>query len=158
VLTTATLVTLVGCSSHGAVHTFGDTIDLKHFQGVIEINTDEIPSGEITNDSLLRLNVEEDIAKALREKYHNMGSYSVFLMTASKEELKMNNHKALRSRGYTHLLVAAMNQEKTENGRRSMNISCTIYRLSDGMPVSLNNSDVYSVDKNYWGVRFHLFL
>lgn len=118
---------------------------------MVEINTDAISAGEIKNDAILRLNVEEGIAKALREKYKSMGSYSVFLITASKEELKMNNHRALRERGYTHLLVAAMNPEKTHDGARTMNTSCTVYRLTDGMPVSLINTDVYAVDKNYWG-------
>lgn len=133
------------------MHTFGDTIDPGQFKGVVEINTDAIASGEITNDHILRLNVEEGIAKALREKYKSVGSYSVFLITASKEELKMTNHRALRERGYTHLLIAAMNPEKTHNGKRSMNISCTVYRLTDGMPVSLDNANVYEIDKNYWG-------
>ncbi len=118
---------------------------------MIEINTDAIAAGEITSDAILRLNVEENIAKALREKYNSMGSYSVFLITASKEELKMTNHRALRNRSFTHLLITAMNPEKTHTGKRSMNISCTIYRLTDGMPVSLVNADVYDIDKNYWG-------
>ncbi len=133
------------------MHTFGDTIDASHFKGVIEINTDAIATGEITNDAMLRLNVEENIAKALRERYNSIGSYSVFLITASKEELKMTNHRALRDRGYTHLLITAMNPEKTHDGKRSMNISCTVYRLTDGMPVSLVNTNVYAIDKNYWG-------
>lgn len=133
------------------MHTFGITIDPNQFKGVIEINTDAIASGEIISDHRLRLNVEEGIAKALREKYKSVGSYSVFLITASKEELKMTNHRALREHGYTHLLVAAMNPEKTHDGKRSMNISCTVYRLTDGMPVSLDNADIYAIDKDYWG-------
>ena len=145
------MLALVGCAGNTSVHTFGDTIDLNHFKGIVEINTDALPSGEITNDAMLRLNVEENIARALREKYKSMGSYSVFLITANKEELKKSNHRALRDRGYTHLLVSAMNPEKTHNGKHSMNISCTIYRLTDGMPVSLINTDVYAIDKNYWG-------
>ncbi len=142
---------LAGCAGNASVHTFGDTIDLAHFKGIVEINTDAISSGEITHDPMLRLNVEEDIAKALREKYKSMGSYSVFLITASSDELKMTNHRALRDRGYTHLLTSAMNPEKTVDGHRTMNISCTVYRLVDGMPISLANADVYAIDKNYWG-------
>lgn len=142
---------MAGCAGDASVHTFGDTIDASHFKGVIEINTDAIATGEITNDAMLRLNVEENIAKALRERYNSIGSYSVFLITASKEELKMTNHRALLDRGYTHLLVTAMNPEKTHDGKRSMNISCTVYRLTDGMPVSLVNTNVYAIDKNYWG-------
>jgi len=145
------MFTLAGCAGNASVHTFGDTIDPDKFKGVIEINTDAISSGEIIDDSVLRLNVEENIARALREKYKSVGSYSVFLITASKEELKMTNHRALRDRGYTHLLVTAMNPEKTVDGHRSMNISCTVYRLTDGMPISLANADVYAIDKNYWG-------
>lgn len=145
------MLALVSCASDSSVHTFGDTIDIAHFQGIVEINTDAISSGEIVDNPLLRLNVEEGIAKALREKYKNMGSYSVFRITATKEELRMTNHRALRARGYTHLLITAMNPEKTHDGKRTMNISCTIYRLTDGMPVSLANADVYAVDKNYWG-------
>ena len=97
-----------------------------------------------------------------------MGSYSVFLMTASKDELRMSNHKALRDRGYTHLLVAGLNPERMQSSdsvdvikdtkvndgsplHRSMPVSCTIYRLSDGMPVALVNTDVYKIDKDYWG-------
>ncbi len=151
IIIAATLLAMTGCASDSSVHTFGDTVDLSHFQGVVEINTDAIASGELKNDSMLRLNVEEGIAKALREKYKSMGSYSVFLITASKEELKMNNHRALRARGYTHLLITAINPEKTHDGKRSMNISCTIYRLRDGMPISLVNADVYAIDKDYWG-------
>ncbi len=145
------MLTLLGCAGNASVHTFGDTIELSKFKGIVEINTDAISSGELTNDSVLRLNVEENIAQALREKYKSMGSYSVFLITASKEELKMTNHRALRERGYTHLLITAMNPEKTVAGHRSMNISCTVYRLIDGMPISLANADVYAIDKNYWG-------
>ncbi len=145
------MLALVGCASNTSVHTFGDTIDLNHFKGIVEINTDALSSGEITNDAMLRLNVEENIAQALREKYKSMGSYSVFLITASKEELKKSNHRALRDRGYTHLLISAMNPEEIRDGKRSMNISCTVYRLTDGMPVSLINTDIYAVDKNYWG-------
>jgi len=78
-----------------------------------------------------------------------VGSYSVFLITPSKEELTMSNHRALRERRYTHLLIAAMNLEKTHGGKRSMNISCTVYRLTDDMPVSLNNADIYTIDNNY---------
>ena len=145
------MFTLAGCAGNASVHTFGDTIDLAHFKGIVEINTDAISSGELIDDSVLRLNVEENIARALREKHKSMGSYSVFLITASKEELKMTNHRALRERGYTHLLISAMNPEKTVDGHRSMNISCTVYRLIDGMPISLANADVYAIDKNYWG-------
>jgi len=148
----ATLLALAGCTN-SSVHTFGDTIKIADFKGVIELNTDAI-AGEIDNDPMLRLNVEENIARALREKYNNVGSYSVFLITASKAELKMSNHHALRKRGYTHLLITAINPEKIEAkspNARSMNVSCTIYRLSDGMPVSLVNSDVYGIDKGYWG-------
>ena len=142
---------MLGCAGDASVHTFGDTIDISRFKGVVELNTDAISSGEITSDPMLRLNVEEGIAKALREKYKSMGSYSVFLITASKKELKMTNHRALRDRGYTHLLVTAMNPETSHDGNRSMNISCTVYRLRDGMPVSLANADVYAIDKDYWG-------
>jgi len=145
------MLTLLGCAGNASVHTFGDTINLSKFKGIVEINTDAISSGELIDDSVLRLNVEENIAQALREKYKSMGSYSVFLITASKEELKMTNHRALQERGYTHLLITAMNPEKTVDGHRTMNISCTIYRLTDGMPISLANADVYAIDKNYWG-------
>jgi hypothetical protein len=151
IIIAATLLVLTGCASDSSVHAFGDTVDLSHFQGVVEINIDAIASGELKDDSMLRLNVEEGIAKALREKYKSMGSYSVFLITASKEELKMTNHRALRDRGYTHLLVTAINPEQTRDGNHSMNISCTVYRLSDGMPMSLVNADVYAIDKDYWG-------
>jgi len=160
------LLALVGCAGGSSVHTSGDTIDIASFKGVLELNTDAI-AGELKHNSLLHLNVEENIAKALRNKYKSMGSYSVFLMTASKAELKMNNHRALRDRGYTHLLIAAINPEiiqsstsgeaegqSSENefsGPRSMKVSCTIYRLTDGMPVVLVNADVYKIDKNYWG-------
>ncbi len=133
----------------------GDTIDISKFKGVIELNTDAI-SGEVKHNHLLRLNVEENIAKALRDKYKSMGSYSVFLMTASDAELKMNNHRALRNRGYTHLLIAALNPEIPQTGDSdkkhfTMTVSCTIYRLNDGLPISLVNADVYKIDKNYWG-------
>ena len=133
------------------MHTFGDTIDLNHFKGIVEINTNALASGEIISDPRLRLNIEENIAKALRKKYKSMGSYSVFQITASKEELKMSNHRALLERGYTHLLVSAINPEINRNGKASMKISCTVFRLSDGMPVSLINTDVYTIDKNYRG-------
>lgn len=145
------LLTLASCTNNTSVHTFGDTIELSHFKGVIEINTDAISSGEIVNNSMLRLNVEEDIARVLREKFKSMGSYSVFRLTASKEELKMSNHNALRARGYTHLLVAAMNPETIHDSKRIMNTSCTVYRLSDGMPVSLVNTNIYAISKDYWG-------
>ncbi len=131
------------------MHTSGDTIDIANFKGIIEINADAI-AGEINTDSMLRLKVEENIAMALRDKYKSMGSYSVFLITATKKELRMSNHRALSNRGYTHLLVAAINPE-TNSGSRTMKISCTIYRLSDGMPISLVNTDVYDIDKAYWG-------
>ncbi|VAW51438.1 hypothetical protein MNBD_GAMMA06-894 [hydrothermal vent metagenome] len=148
------LLTLVSCTTGTSVHTSGDTIDSADFQGIIELNTDAI-SGEITHNSILLLNVEENIAKALRNKYKNMGSYSVFLMTASSEELTMTNHRALRERGYTHLLVSAINPEKIQidngNNKRSMPVSCTVYRLTDGMPIALVNADVYKINKNYWG-------
>jgi len=159
------LLALAGCASKNTtVHTTGDTIDIAKFKGIIELNTDAI-SGEIKHNSLLRLNVEENIAKALRDKFNSMGSYSVFLMTASKAELKMNNHRALRGRGYTHLLVAAINPEipqdssfnisdKTDevsSNALSMIVSCTVYRLTDGMPLALVNADVYKIDKDYWG-------
>ncbi len=132
-----------------SVHTMGDTIDFANFKGVIEINADAI-DGEINRDSMLRLKVEDNIATALRDKYKSMGSYSVFLITASKEELRMSNHRALSNRGYTHLLIAAINPEEN-SGSRSMKISCTVYRLSDGMPISLVNTDVYKIEKGYWG-------
>ncbi len=166
IIPAAALFTLVGCAGGGStsVHTMGDTIDITKFQGIIEINTDAI-SGEIKHNSLLRLNVEENIATALRDKYNSMGSYSVFLMTASAAELKLNNHRALRDRGYTHLLVAAINPEipqtsKFNNSDKtgepssntlSMIVSCTVYRLTDGMPIALVNADVYKIDKDYWG-------
>jgi len=167
IIIVATLLALVGCAGSGnstSVHTMGDTIDIASFKGIIELNTDAI-SGEIKHNSLLRLNVEENIAKALRDKYKSMGSYSVFLMTASKAELKMNNHRALRDRGYTHLLIAALNPEipqtsnfnnsdkadEASSNALSMIVSCTIYRLTDGMPLALVNADVYKIDKDYWG-------
>jgi len=173
VIIITTLLALVGCAGGSSVYTYGDTIDvytsgdtidIANFKGIIELNTDAI-SGEVKHNTLLRLNVEENIAKALRGKYKSMGSYSVFLMTASKAELKMNNHRALRDRGYTHLLIAALNPEinhtsnpdiadkfsGSSSNDLSMAVSCTIYRLTDGMPVALVNADVYRIDKNYWG-------
>jgi len=127
----------------------GDTVDFSTFKGIVEINVDAI-DGEINHDPMLRLKVEENIATALRDKYKSMGSYSVFLITASQKELRMSNHRALSSRGYTHLLIAAINPE-TNTSPRSMAVSCTIYRLNDGMPISLVNTDVYKIDKEYWG-------
>jgi len=143
------LLVLAGCGGGVSVHTMGDTIDFSTFKGIVEINVDAI-DGEINHDSMLRLKVEENIAIALRDKYKNMGSYSVFLITASLKELRTSNHRALSNRGYTHLLIAAINPEKN-TGTRSMAVSCTIYRLSDGMPISLVNTDVYAIAADYWG-------
>ncbi len=150
------LFIVAACAGNTSVHTFGDTIDITRFNGIVELNTDAI-SGEVKDNSMLRLKIESNIAQSLREKYKSVGSYSVFLVTASKEERKLSNHLALRNRGYTHLLVAAINPEKTYTGVKqegktpgthSLNISCTIYRLMDGMPVSLVNIDVYKANRN----------
>lgn len=159
------IFSLIGCVGGASVYTSGDTVDTTDFKGVLSINGDEA-SGDLKNNPILHSLLERKSVDELREKYGNMDSYAVLLPTATPEELKMTAPQALYGRGYTHLLIAAINpsQSHTRTGSNynhvtgmnetksstyhSMDISCTVYRLSDGKAISYANADSYSRDKN----------
>lgn len=166
-ITLVAVLAITGCTGGASVHTTGDTIDIVNFKGVLSLNIDAA-SGDLKNNPILKSKTELDAVKVLNDRYKRIDSYAVLLPTATPEELKMTVHQALRGRGYTHLLIAAINPVQSHTTTSShydqvkkaevtnsstlyaMDISCTIYRLNDGQPISHVNADAYDRDKSFW--------
>jgi len=167
IITLTAFILLTGCVGGAHVTTSGETIDIADFKGVLTVNIDNA-SGDLKNNPILKSNIEREAVLALGKKYGNMTSYAVLSPAATPEELKMTPQQALKGRGYTYFLIVAINpvqshtttstaynqstkrNETTSSTTHSMSISCTVYRLSDGLAISHANADAFGRDKGYW--------